>query len=208
MRRKTALKSTLPARDRILEAASRRFSKHSYDETGLRDIAADARVDVAYVHRSFGSKERLFAEALAATVGLDRLLTGSADNVAQALVEQLFAHDDGDDVNPLDIVVRSLTSPDAAQVIREFILQDFVGPLAEKVEQPLQLRAALIVAFLAGVGIFRNVLRIKPLLEIKGGQMESLILKVITDLMRRNSTTGRVETIKRQRRAVDGRSNA
>ncbi len=197
MPRRTALKPALPARDRILEAASRRFSKNSYDETGLRDIAADARVDVAYVHRCFGSKERLFAEALAATVRPDRLFTGSGDNVAQSLAKQLFAHDAAEDINPLDIVIRSLTNPDAARVLREFILQDFVGPLAEKVEQPMQLRAALIAAFLAGVGIFRNVLRIKPLLETEGGQVERLVLNTVTNMMRAGPTVERVRATKR-----------
>ncbi|WP_390965363.1 TetR family transcriptional regulator [Paracoccus yeei] len=36
------------AKDRILTAAFRRFAAHSYHETHLRDIAADAGVDVAY----------------------------------------------------------------------------------------------------------------------------------------------------------------
>lgn len=39
-------------RERILKAAILRFSAHSYDNTGLRDIAADVGVDMAYVHRS------------------------------------------------------------------------------------------------------------------------------------------------------------
>ncbi len=54
-------------RDRILKAAILRFSTHSYDHTGLRDIAADVGVDMAYVHRSFGSKEKLFYEAVKAS---------------------------------------------------------------------------------------------------------------------------------------------
>lgn len=49
--------SDIPAKERILKAAIRRFARHSYEDTGLRDIANDADVDVAYVHRSFGSKD-------------------------------------------------------------------------------------------------------------------------------------------------------
>ncbi|SJZ31101.1 transcriptional regulator, TetR family [Enhydrobacter aerosaccus] len=191
MRRTPAIKQALPTRDRILEAASRCFSKHSYDATGLRDIAADAGVDVAYVHRCFGSKERLFAQALAATARPDRLLTGSSDSVAQALAKQLFAHDTDEDINPLDIIVRSLTNPDAARVLREFIVQDFIGPLATKLEQPALLRAAVIAAFLAGIGILRNVLSIKPLLETEGGQLEKLILGTITTTMHATTTSER-----------------
>lgn len=35
-------------RERILKAAMLRFSTHSYEETGLRDLAADVGVDSAY----------------------------------------------------------------------------------------------------------------------------------------------------------------
>ena len=55
-------------RERILKAAMLRFSTYSYEETGLRDIATDVGVDTAYVHRSFGSKEKLFREAVDAIV--------------------------------------------------------------------------------------------------------------------------------------------
>ncbi|MFD2029187.1 TetR/AcrR family transcriptional regulator [Ancylobacter dichloromethanicus] len=47
-------------RQTILTAAAKRFASASYDEVSLRDISADVDVDVAYVHRSFGSKENLF----------------------------------------------------------------------------------------------------------------------------------------------------
>lgn len=43
-------------RDRILNAAILRFARSSYESVGLRDIAADAGVDVAYVHRLFWFK--------------------------------------------------------------------------------------------------------------------------------------------------------
>jgi AcrR family transcriptional regulator len=43
MRRGSARQPALSTRDRILHAAILRFSSHSYEETGLRDIAADAR---------------------------------------------------------------------------------------------------------------------------------------------------------------------
>ena len=61
-------------RERILEAAIEHFSRRSYEETGLREIASAARVDVAYVHRCFGSKKRLFADAVSAAVKPKELL--------------------------------------------------------------------------------------------------------------------------------------
>ena len=61
-------------RERILEAAIEHFSRRSYEETGLREIASAAQVDVAYVHRCFGSKKRLFADAVSAAVRPKELL--------------------------------------------------------------------------------------------------------------------------------------
>ena len=49
------------------------FARMPYCDTSLRDIAAAAEVDVAYVHRSFGSKAEIFRHALAALDPLDGL---------------------------------------------------------------------------------------------------------------------------------------
>ena len=52
----------------ILGAAMRLLPGARTEETGLREIAAAAGVDVAYVHRCFGSKKRLFADAVSTAV--------------------------------------------------------------------------------------------------------------------------------------------
>ncbi|WP_440640910.1 TetR/AcrR family transcriptional regulator [Bradyrhizobium sp. PUT101] len=187
MRRKSAVQPKVATRDRILNAAVLRFSSHSYEQTGLRDIAADVGIDVSYVHRCFGSKEQLFAEAVEATVHPARLLTGTAGDLPGTLAKHVFARDATqarDEVGPLDIIIRSLSSPEASPVLRDFMLNDFITPLASKLDQPAARRAALIAAFLAGVGILRNVLGVAPLLEAEGGDLESLIAKTLEDMMK------------------------
>jgi Tetracyclin repressor-like, C-terminal domain len=66
--------------------------------------------------------------------------------------------------------------------VRQFLQSDFISPLAEKLDEAPTGRIALIAAFLAGVAIFRNVLRIAPLLEAEGGELESLIANTIGSL--------------------------
>lgn len=174
-----------PARDRILEAAVQRFARQSYEETGLRDIAADARVDVAYVHRSFGSKEQLFAEAVRASTGLDRLLADEKQDMSGHLAGQAFRADDQaatTETGPLDIIIHSLSSPAASRVVRERIAGDFVEPLGARLDDPSLLRAAVIGALLAGIGIFRNVLEIEPLREAAGGDLETLLATTIAHI--------------------------
>jgi AcrR family transcriptional regulator len=188
------MRDRITTRDRILDAAVLRFSKASYEETGLRDIGEDVGVDVAYVHRCFGSKERLFAEAIAAAVRPADLLADAKNNLSDTLAGQIFGRDAArsrSDVGPLDIVIRSLTSPDASRVLRDFVQNDFIEPLAKTLKQPSSTRAALIASFLTGLGIFRSVLGIEPLLEAKGGELEYLITHVIEAMISADRTAER-----------------
>ena len=116
---KAAAARSYPTRERILEAAIQRFARKSYEETGLRDIAADAEVDVAYVHRSFGSKEQLFAEAVRASTGVARILAEAPEDLCRHLAKQAFDRDreaSTAQIGPLDIIIHSLSSPAAARL--------------------------------------------------------------------------------------------
>ena len=180
-------------RGRILNAAILRFARSSYETVGLRDIAADVGVDVAYVHRCFGSKERLFAEALEATVEPAKLFDGPAEDLAGLLAKQTFARYKGrgrNTVGPLDIIIRSLSSSEASRVLREFTRDDIIRPLAEKIGQEADTRAAVITALLAGIGILRNVLRIDPLTEVEGGELEKLIAQTINGIVAADCSSG------------------
>lgn len=194
MRRKAALQSSATMRERILHAAVLRFSRHTYDETGLRDIAADVGVDVAYVHRCFGSKQRLFAEAVDAAVQAEKILSGATGDLPASLTKELFPSDvakAANEVQRLDIFIRSLLSPEASKVVHESMLEDFVSPLAARLGDRTKQRAALITAFLVGVAICRNVLRIEPLVEPAGGKLEKLIRSTIDRMMTASIITKR-----------------
>lgn len=186
MSRATAVRPIgIPAKQRILEAAIRRFARHSYEETGLRDIATDAKVDVAYVHRSFGSKEQLFAAALRATLDPDRLFVQGRGNQEANLVKQVFARDRRGaraEISPLDIVIRSLSSRPAATVLRQFILVEIIRPLSRNIEDHEGIRASATCAFLMGLGILRNVLELEPLREPAGGGLENLVATTIAHI--------------------------
>jgi AcrR family transcriptional regulator len=58
--------------ERIIEAATSRFSTLPYEQVALDDIARDADVTVRTVIRRFGSKEELFAAA--AEAGIERVV--------------------------------------------------------------------------------------------------------------------------------------
>ncbi len=181
MGRKPSLSSTISTRDRILTAAMQRFSTQSYDETGLRDIAADAEVDVAYVHRSFGSKQQLFVEALRKAALADHFLDEISDDLVELLTRRLLSRasaKDGQD--PLEIAVHSFSCPEAVKVHHAFVTHDLIGPLAEHLDGPAKHRAALMVAFLAGVTILRDVIGINEL----AASERSKIAPIVRDVFR------------------------
>lgn len=180
-RRKADSPNRATTRECILYAAVERFARTSYEQTGLRDIAADAGVDVAYVHRSFGSKKQLFAEAVrAALPPLD--IVSSAKDVGTSLAKQIIAKS-AENRRGLDIIIRSFSSPEAAPVVREFMLSTFVDPLGEKLDHPGATRATLIGALLIGIAIMREVLHSPGLTDVDSGHLERLVTRAIDELV-------------------------
>lgn len=185
MPNKTTKRPQSGTKDRILDAAMARFASGSYDETSLRDIAADVGVDVAYVHRSFGSKEKLFETVVRQALQSRRFLAGIDGDIAGALARRAVNRGTASngDIASLDIVIRSLLSPSAGPLLGEYLEQDFIAPLSELLERPGEQRAALIAALLVGIGILRNVLEIKALSRGGAGQVESLLRRTIEAVM-------------------------
>ena len=171
----------ITTRDRILNAAIARFSRHSYEATGLRDIAADVGIDVAYVHRSFGSKERLFAAAVEASLQPERFFAGAKADLATDLTNHVLVRD-ADEIAPLDIVVHSLSSPEAASVLREVVVRNFITPLANKLEMSSQTPASLIASLLLGVGILRSVLGVAPLCDADRAALQQMLAEQVASL--------------------------
>lgn len=185
MARSTAL-AAAAKREQILQAAILRFARHSYEDTTLRAIAADVGVDVAHVHRSFGSKESLLMAAVLATAQPERLRSESRQGFVARLVDEVFgrgaarAHEE---VGPLDIFMRSLTSREASHVMHDGLLTELILPFAEMMDPPSTRRAALMVAVLVGIGVLKEVLAIEPLLEKGDGELRQLTIEVLEHLI-------------------------
>jgi len=169
-------------RERILEAAIEQFSRRSYEETGLRDIAAAARVDVAYVHRCFGSKKRLFADAVSAAVKPGELLDVSPDKIPATLAWDVLATR-GTRAKGLDIILNSMASREAGPIVRDFYAYGVVKPLAEKLGVSA-MHAAVIAALITGVATLRNVVGLASLGEPEGGDLERLLAHLIRETTR------------------------
>lgn len=157
-------------REQVLEAARSCFAARGYDATTMREVAADAGVDSALVHYFFGTKEKLFAAAMALPVTpadiLDGVLAGGLDGVGERLVRSfLGVLDDERSGGPLVALIRSsATREDAAGMLREFLTREVVGRAVTALERPAaDLRTTLAGSQLVGLVMARYIVRIEPL---------------------------------------------
>lgn len=176
----------VPTKQRILTAAIRRFSMTSYDDTHLRDIAADVGVDVAYVHRSFGSKEKLFLAVLSEMAQDHGLNDSSLEEIAALFARQVF--DDSvrrseADPEPLIILIRSLALPAAAEPVGNHLHGLFIEPLREKLGDATGLRASMIMAMLIGLRMMRCFLKLPAVSGAEPEQAAETIRQALETIM-------------------------
>jgi len=176
-------------RTRMLRAAISCFAQKSYDRAGLREIAAEAGVDVAYLHRSFGSKERLFAEALRQAIEDEGIIIPAepgedvdAAAVATFMVEEILSR--GEPTAPpaaIGIIVHSLGSPTALPLLRRTVDEVFAMPLTTLLGREFETRVALVTALVMGMAIGRSVMRIEALADLHTDEMRQALSGMINE---------------------------
>jgi AcrR family transcriptional regulator len=175
-------------RQAILDAARARFGAHGYDGTKLRDVAADAGVDVALVSYFFGSKDGLFAAAMAFPVNpaelVEELMRDGIDGLGERLLRRfLQIWDETDGRSPLIALVRSASSNEqAAALVRGFVEREILGRIAAAIDAPHpELRASLAGSQMVGMVMARYVVKVEPLAHT---DIETLVAAVGPTLQR------------------------
>jgi AcrR family transcriptional regulator len=147
-------------RQAILEAARASFMCDGYEQVGVREIAGRAGVDPALVNRYFGSKEGLFAEAVASKFDLRALFAGDRATLGERLARYVLQKKSSSDgYDPLVALLRSTSCEAPARMLREALQDGFVRPLAASLEGPDALqRAELVGSTLLGLLVHRTVI--------------------------------------------------
>lgn len=185
MSKTAATDMTRPAKERILDAAILRFSRQSYEATALRDIAADAQADVAYVHRAFGSKAALFQEVLRTTVfsdGFESVFSAPRSELPERLARHVLARPvmrEPRDMGAFDIAMQSTASVEARAAVLEFVEHGFLEPLTRKLGHAEASRAVLITALLAGIDIMRSVMGAQSVTSLDQDWLEAAVAQMI-----------------------------
>ena len=175
------VRNAAATRQAILDAATELFSQESYENVGVREIAAGAGADVALVNRYFGSKKQLFIEALGKCEDAAPGDVPVADLPAHYadIVMDNACRDTCDDARWLMIILRSASSPEAGAIVRETFLKDSLGPLSDVLGTPEgDVRAALLMAVCMGITILRDVMTIEPLFAADKAALRARIVRL------------------------------
>ena len=157
----------------LVRAARRRFATDGYRATTVRQIAADAGVNVALINRYFVSKEGLFEACMLRTSNeLDLQAparTPGLDGLISRLVEHVVNAPDGDDPLQLLLLLRS-SGDENADGIRRRTLETFTRRLAtaagwnadDPATATILLHAQLAIATMLGVVMLRTSAPVEP----------------------------------------------
>jgi AcrR family transcriptional regulator len=169
-------------REAILDAARRAFAEQGYQHATIRGVADLAGVDPALVHHYFGTKQGLFVAAVQLPVNpveqLMAVLELDPDQAGQRMVEVFLSiWDHAADQSPLLALVRSAVGDEhAAAMLREFITEEVLGPIAHRLGSPdARLRATLVGSQIIGLAMARYIVRVEPLASAPAAQVVAAI---------------------------------
>jgi AcrR family transcriptional regulator len=169
-------------RRQILEAARAVFGEVGYERATIRGIAAAANVDKSSIVKYFGTKQQLFEEAVTWTIPINDVISEDPSQTAENLARGMLAAWSADPNSPMAVLLRaSMTSEDAAQILRTHITYHAISAIATTIDRPdARLRAALLGAMLMGIASQRYLLRMPDLVDVDTEH----ILQLITPALR------------------------
>ena len=176
-------------RDAILKSARQAFARAGYDGAGVREIAQGAGVTAMLVNRYFGSKEQLFAEAIADSMAKTSVLTQriidstvTGEEIAAALVGITKLGD-----TPLEgfqIMLRSASSERAAEIARAQIEKHHQKTIANALNgDAAPQRAAVMLALIAGLQIMRQIIGLSALAKAEPKALVKVLGPIFDQLL-------------------------
>ncbi|HEY7146653.1 MAG TPA: TetR family transcriptional regulator [Streptosporangiaceae bacterium] len=180
----------------ILDAARACFADRGYDGATIRAIAADAGVDPALVHHFYGTKERLFAAAMRLPVVPSEILTaalatpgpGQSAGLGDQLIRAALRAWDDDEVRAtfVGLLRSALTSEQAAAMMRQFISEAILGPVARAAmaaapdtdpadPHDAEYRAAIVASQMVGLLVTRYLLALGPVAAASGEDLAATV---------------------------------
>lgn len=185
----TRKRDAAATRQAILDSARREFARSGYAGAGVREIAAGAGATAMLVNRYFGSKEELFAEAVAASMKAPTILAPEnlasgrfADVFAETLVE--ITGKDREMLEGFAMMLRSASSERAAEIARDQIEAGHLNTLAQMIGGPdATERAGIVLALVAGIQMMRQMIGLSALADADPEKLVDILKPVLRDLL-------------------------
>lgn len=178
----------------LLDSARRRFAYDGYASTTVRDIAADAGVNVALINRYFTSKEGLFDACL--DMAVEGLEHPTPDNPTfEQMLDSLMTRvaDAPRGEHPLELLILIRSSGDTqADAIRLATLKRYSERMAriagwdpgDPETGHLVLRAQIAIATAFGVVLLRASTALEPLVSATSAQLSPPLTDAVTAILR------------------------
>jgi AcrR family transcriptional regulator len=172
-------------RELIADAARTLFAEQGYDRASVRAVATLAGVDPRLVTHHFGTKQELFVAAVGLPVAPETItahLAGDPDQLGERLARLMISLLSDEAVRQRMVgLIRSATAePAAAQLLRETVGRQLLGPLAAAL--PLAdapVRVALVGAQLIGLVVVRYVVGIDAAAQADPEDLVRLLAPVL-----------------------------
>ena len=191
----TRRRDAAQTRRSLLQAARLRFAREGYAATTVRDIAADAGVNVALISRYFGSKEGLFEACMVKAGERFERSAQRAESLGDVLRE-IVGHATGSKSSEQTLQVQLLlllrsSGDSGAERIRQRIYRSFAERLATaagwKPDDPstehLMLRAQLATSTLFGTVLLRASSGLEPLASATEEELTVPLIEVLTAML-------------------------
>lgn len=172
-------------RRQILQTARAVFGEVGYERATIRGIASAAGVDKSSVVKYFGTKQKLFEEAVTWTIPIQDVVSEDPSRTAENLARGMLAAWAADPNSPMAVLLRaSMTSEDAAEILRTHITDHAISSIAKAIDRPdARLRAALIGAMLMGIASQRYLLRMPDLVDVDTEHILKLITPALSSVI-------------------------
>lgn len=174
-------------RARILAVAQAAVAELGYERASMREIARRAEVDPALLRLYFGSKEQLLLRALTTGLGPPPALPAGERRLGETALRTLAGRWEEEQPGAaLRALVRAgMTNDRAAALLRKIIEERVIEPTADALDAPdRHLRAALVAAFVLGLGVYRHLLRLPYVADAPVDEIEALAVPAVDALLR------------------------
>lgn len=169
-------------REKILAAARELFARNGFANTSVRAVAAEAGVDAALVHHYHGTKQQLFAAAVALPIDpmivLGPLRQTPVEQLGRVLPELLLPLWDSQAGTGLIAAMRSMLTGTEVPLARSFFRDVVVAELAPRIDEPAGtgvLRAEFAASQLMGVVVARYIIGLEPIATLSAADVVAMI---------------------------------